>query len=258
VTQYPPQPEHNPQPAPGSVGPPPAGPPDRSAAAREIVALLLLLAVAAQMFASLVGLAGRASLRLAVLGAWGDFLGFSTLLLIGLAVAIGVGSSPGPRARTIGTAVVVLLAIALVFGVLLGLPAIGIVSNGLLDSFARFVVFLSTLAMYAALVLYVRSVLAEVPGVPLFGRTPAGRARYGSSAPSGPPPQYGQPQQYGQAPVYGQPQQYGQAYPQSPPTSPPGASPPPVSGAHPFARPGHDRPGRDQEPAPPDHEGAGE
>jgi hypothetical protein len=240
-----------------------AGPPGQSAPVREVVALLLLAAVAAQMFAALVGLVGRSSFRLAVLGAWGEFLGFGTLLLIGLAVAIGVGGSPGPRARLIGTAVVVLLGVALVFGVLLGLPAIGIASNGLIDGFGRFVVFLSTLAMYAGLVLYVRSVLAEVPGVPLFSRTPASQPPAGAQVYGGQPPAYGQataqppqygqpqpfgqaqpfgqPQQYGQPPVsamppgYGQPQPYGPGYPQQPPSA---ASPPAAPGAHPFARPG--------------------
>ena len=205
MTQYPTQPQHNPQPSASRYGPgvapaAPASPSGQTSSAREVAALLLLAALVAQMFAALISLGGRLHFRLAILNAWGDFLGFQTLLLIGLAVAIGIGTSPGPRARAIGTIVVVLLGVALVFGLLFGLPSIFISSpgsvSGLVDGFGRFVVFLASLAMYAALVLYVRSVLAKVSGVPLFGpsRSPL-------------PQTYGQPPAYGQA----QAQQYGQS-----------------------------------------------
>lgn len=203
----------------GSTAPPPAS----RGSARELVALLLLVAAAAGMLGAPISQLGYGSFRLMMASSDSIFLGYPDVL-IALAVVVGIGRRPGPNAKAIGIAAVVLLAVSVVFGVLLGLPGV-FVRHGNASAFGGLIEYLGELAIALAAILAVREVLSGVPGIPVVGSTTAS----GPVAPhTGGPVPGTSPHQPGPAQPGPSPQQPGPSQ---------GAAGQP-GGSHPFARPG--------------------
>ncbi|HEY8789206.1 MAG TPA: hypothetical protein VIM10_08775, partial [Actinopolymorphaceae bacterium] len=202
-----------------------------SASSAEIIGLLVLVGVGFIMLGGFVNW-GRFGFRNGS-AAWYDFAGVQTVLLIGVALAVGIGRKPGRRASTLATFALILLGVGGLFGLILGLASVGF-AGSIGGGFSVFLHLLGSFAVFGALVVYAIRLFKAVPGVPLFGPKVARPvlAPYGQPARQGSPQGYGQPA-YGQAPYgqrpptpygqpapppYGQPpQQYGQpAYGQAP------------------------------------------
>jgi len=212
----------------------------KSASSAEHIGLLVLVGVGLIMLGGFVNW-GRFGFRNGS-AAWYDFAGVQTVLLIGVALAVGIGRKPGRHASVLATFALVLLGVGGLFGLILGLASVGF-AGSIGGGFSVFLHLLGSFVVFGALVVYAIRLFKAVPGVPLFGPKHARPvvAPYGQPAAQGygqPRPQYGQPgpppgqPPYGQAP-YGQrpPAPYGQPAPQ-------GYGQPPQQYGQPAPQPG--------------------
>ena len=171
----------------------------KSASSAELIGLLVLVGVGLIMLGGFVTW-GRFGFRNGS-AAWYAFAGVQTVLLIGVALAVGIGRKPGRRASVLATFALVLLGVGGLFGLILGLASVGF-AGSVGGGFSVFVQLLGSFAVFAALVVYAIRLFKAVPGVPLFGPKVARPvvAPYGQPAPQGSAQGYGQP-----GPQYGQP-----------------------------------------------------
>jgi len=169
------------------------------ASSAELIGVLVLVGVALLMLGGFVNW-GHFGFRNGS-SAWYDFVGVDTELLIGVALAVGIGREPGRRASGIATFALVLIGVGGLFGLILGLASVGF-AGSIGGGFSVFLHLLGSFVVFVALVVYAARLFKAVPGVPLFGP----KVSRPVPSPYGPPASHGSPQGFGQPrPPYGQP-----------------------------------------------------